>query len=67
MGQTIDQLSKNSISKYAMVIAAARRGRDLLDGAQPLAQSGATKPVTIALEEISQGAIIVDTRTDFTP
>ncbi|MDA8194519.1 MAG: DNA-directed RNA polymerase subunit omega [Thermaerobacter sp.] len=59
-GRSLEELAQQSDSKYALVVAAARRGRAIMDGLQPLLQVQATKPVTIALEEIRRGAVIVD-------
>ena len=47
-------------SKYALVVAAARRGRAIMEGYQPLVDVQATKPVTIALEEIQRGLVSVE-------
>lgn len=45
-------------SKYAMVILAAKRARQLKDGARKLIETRSTNPLTIALEEIAEGMII---------
>ena len=45
-------------SKYALVIIAAKRARQLKDGARRLTDSRATNVITAALEEIAEGAII---------
>lgn len=44
-------------SKYALVVAASRRARELMEGAGPLVDTEATKPVTIALQEIADGRL----------
>lgn len=44
-------------SKYTLVVAAAKRGRELMDGRPALVESRAHKPVSIALEEIQSGRI----------
>jgi DNA-directed RNA polymerase subunit omega len=44
-------------SKYALVIAAAKRARQLKEGALPLVDVDSTNPVTVALEEIAAGKI----------
>lgn len=59
-GMSLEELAQQSESKYALVVAAARRGRAIMDGAQPLVHVQATKPVTIALEEIRSGLVTVD-------
>lgn len=45
-------------SKYALVILAAKRARQIKDGARRLAESKSGNPLTIALEEIAAGEIV---------
>lgn len=45
-------------SKYALVILAAKRARQIKDGARRLLPTSSTNPLTIALEEIAAGQII---------
>ncbi len=45
-------------SKYALVILAAKRARQIKDGAKRLTDSRSANPLTVALEEIAAGAII---------
>ncbi len=59
-GASVVDLVNETKSKYALVVAAARRGRAIMDGYQPLVQVQATKPVTIALEEIQRGLVSVE-------
>lgn len=54
------QLVNASDSKYALVVAAAKRGRAIMDGEPPLVEGKATKPVTIALEEIAHHKLVID-------
>lgn len=44
-------------NKYALVIVAAKRARQLKEGALPMVDVDTANPVTIALEEISAGKI----------
>ncbi len=44
-------------NKYALVIVAAKRARQLKDGALPMVDVDSGSPVTIALEEIAAGKI----------
>lgn len=44
-------------SKYALVIVAAKRARQLKEGALPLVDIDSSNPVTLALEEIAAGKI----------
>jgi len=46
-------------SKYALVVAAAKRARQLKDGAVPLVRCDSHNPLTIALHEIAAGKVIV--------
>lgn len=57
---SVEQLVSETKSKYALVVAASRRGRALMEGYQPLVDVHATKPVTIALEEIQRGLVSVE-------
>ncbi len=45
-------------SKYALVILAAKRARQIKDGARRLVETRSANPITVALEEIGEGAII---------
>jgi DNA-directed RNA polymerase subunit omega len=55
---SIDSLMRKVDSKYALVVAAAKRARELQD-TQNKPQEGVRpkKPVTLALEEIDTGII----------
>ncbi len=44
-------------NKYALVIVAAKRARQLKDGALPMVDVDTGNPVTVALEEIAAGKI----------
>ena len=44
-------------SKYSLVCAAAKRARELVDGAEPMNTGDAAKPVTMALQEIAEDKI----------
>jgi DNA-directed RNA polymerase subunit omega len=47
-------------NKYALVIVAAKRARQLKDGALPMVDIDSGNPVTVALEEIAAGKIRFD-------
>lgn len=57
----IDELLTKVDSKYSLVIAAAKRSRQLIDGEEPLVEvkRGSKKPVTVALNEINDEKVIV--------
>jgi DNA-directed RNA polymerase subunit omega len=44
-------------SKYALVVAAAKRGRQLTESRDRVVDSAVPKPVTIALQEIADGSV----------
>lgn len=51
-------------SKYALVVATAKRARMLTDGAHVYteeAPDATTKPVSIAMQEIAEGKINIET------
>lgn len=54
---SLDLLVEKVDSKYTLVVLAAKRAREIMDGQQPLAESKSNKPVTVALEEVAQGKI----------
>ncbi len=54
---SIDELVKNADSKYTLVIAAAKRARQILDGSPILLETDSIKDVSIALEEIAAGKL----------
>lgn len=51
-----DKLDKYS-SRYVLTNLAARRAKQIKDGSPPLVVTESTHPITIALEEIADGAI----------
>ncbi len=52
-------------SRYSIVIATAKRARQLIDGAEPLIDTDFPKPLSVAIEELYQGKvkIIADDET----
>jgi DNA-directed RNA polymerase subunit omega len=54
---SLDILVTKVDSKYTLVVLAAKRAREILDGATPMVESKSYKQVTIALEEIAQDKI----------
>lgn len=59
--EVMNKDSENDVtSRYTVVIAAAKRARQLIDGDDPMIEaSGDEKSVSIAVEEIRQGKIKV--------
>ncbi|NMM65629.1 DNA-directed RNA polymerase subunit omega [Clostridium sp. P21] len=54
---SIVDLLKTVDNRYTLVTITAKRARQLIEGAEPLVRITSTKPVTIAINEISQQAI----------
>ncbi|NMB45858.1 MAG: DNA-directed RNA polymerase subunit omega [Firmicutes bacterium] len=54
----IEELLDKVDSRYTLVVSAARRARQLLDGSPQLIEANSPKPVTIALWEIDERKII---------
>ncbi|HHX86547.1 MAG TPA: DNA-directed RNA polymerase subunit omega [Firmicutes bacterium] len=54
---SIDDLLTKLDSKYSLVIAAAKRARQIREGSKPTIDISSKKEVTIALKEVSSGHI----------
>ncbi len=54
---SLDVLMKKVDSKYTLVVAAAKRARELTEGEEKTVGTESYKPVTIALEEIAQNKV----------
>ena len=57
---TIDDLLEKVDSKYSLVVVAAKRAREIVDGAEydkKELEKNASKPVTIALNEVGKELI----------
>jgi DNA-directed RNA polymerase subunit omega len=52
-----DKIEAQVDSKYALVILAAKRAKQLKEGSRPLIKTDSTNPLTIALEEIAAGQV----------
>jgi DNA-directed RNA polymerase subunit omega len=52
-----DKIDKEIGSKYALVVLAAKRAKQIKEGARPLIDTRSTNPITVALEEIATGKI----------
>lgn len=57
---TLDELVDKVDSKYTLVVAAAKRAREIVDGKSPLVADQTNKPVTIALREIAAGKLLYE-------
>lgn len=56
----LEELLSQVDNKYALVMAAAKRARQLKDGALPLVDIDSANPVSVALEEIATGRVRVE-------
>lgn len=61
---TIDELLTKADSKYSLVCVAAKRAREIVDGAEPMNSGDAKKPVTMALQELSEDKIAYEQTTE---
>jgi DNA-directed RNA polymerase subunit omega len=52
-----DKIEEQVDSKYALVILAAKRAKQIKEGSRPLIKTDSTNPLTIALEEIASGSV----------
>jgi DNA-directed RNA polymerase subunit omega len=57
---SLDQLIDKVDSKYSLVVAAAKRGRELMNGKPKVVDSKSNKPVTVALEEMVAGRLHIE-------
>lgn len=48
-------------NRYTLVTMTAKRARQLIEGEEPLVRVTSTKPVTIATNEVNEGAITYET------
>ncbi|MCR5654142.1 MAG: DNA-directed RNA polymerase subunit omega [Lachnospiraceae bacterium] len=44
-------------SRYSIVMATSKRARQLIDGAEPYVDAAGKKPLSVAVEELNEGAI----------
>lgn len=48
-------------NRYSLIIATAKRARQIIGGDAPLVDANSTKPLTVAINEISDDAFTVET------
>ena len=54
---SLDVLMRHVDSKYTLVVATAKRAREITEGSQKLVDTESYKAVTIALEEIANDKV----------
>ncbi len=59
MDEFVEELIDRLGSSYDLVVAAAKRAQQLRGGARPLVDTDAINPLTIALQEIAEGSIVL--------
>ena len=52
---SINLIRQKADSRYTLVILAAKRARDIIDGKPKLTEADIEKPVSIAANEIAEG------------
>ncbi len=54
-----DSENENQVisSRYSIVLATAKRARQLIDGRKPLSKPAIDKPLSIAVDELSKGLV----------
>ncbi len=57
---TLTSLLEKVDSKYTLVVAVAKRARQLVDGQPRLTKVDSNKPVTIAINEINDNKIVYE-------
>lgn len=55
----LDKLMRRVGNKYALVVAAAKRGRQITESRDRVVDSAVPKPVTVAFQEIAEGLVCV--------
>ena len=57
---TITQLLTKANNRYELVIATARRARQIAEGAPELTDVKEESPVTLAANEIAEGTVVIE-------
>ena len=60
----INELTKKVPCRYSLVVVAAKRARQIVNGSAPLVKTNSDKPVSIALHEIVDGAVGYESRDE---
>ena len=59
-----NEVDSKVTSRYTIVIAAAKRARQLIDGAEALAKNHSGKPVSVAVTEMNAGKLKIVDKAD---
>ncbi len=55
----LEQIVERTGSRFAVVVAAAKRAKQIKDGSPPLVETTSHNPLTIALAEIAEGKVTI--------
>lgn len=61
---TVEDCLTQVPNRFALVVLATKRTRQLMDGARPLMEQGKNKPAVLALREIADGGVRFDREVD---
>lgn len=61
---TVEDCLTKVPNRFALVVLATKRTRQLMDGARPLIDPGKNKPAVLALREIADGGVRFDRDVD---
>ena len=53
-------------SRYSIVLATAKRARQLIDGVEPLAKANCPKPLSVAIDELNESKIHILSEEEIT-
>jgi DNA-directed RNA polymerase subunit omega len=53
------ELADETGGMYALVVAAAKRAKQLREGRQPVVSAGSANPLTVAIQELLDGRVMV--------
>lgn len=54
---SVVELLEKVEDRYSLVIVTSKRARQLIDGAEELVDADSIKPLTIAINEVNEGAV----------
>ena len=57
---TVEDCEKNVPNRFDLVLIAAKRARQIYNGAEPTVDEQRDKPTVIALREIAEGSVTAD-------
>lgn len=61
---TVEDCLTQVPNRFALVVLATKRTRQLMDGARPLMEPGKNKPAVLALREIAEGGVRFDRKVE---